>query len=57
MLKSKLIIFAAAVFVIAVFAMEFMAIRSGDGLGAKCALTPLGGASNAYAVSCTHDRP
>lgn len=57
MLKSKLLIVAAALAILAVFAIEFIAIKSGDAPGTKCELTPMGGTPGAYAVSCAPMRP
>jgi hypothetical protein len=55
-LKSKLLIIAAGLAIVAVFALEFVAIRSGDAQHTKCALTPMGSAG-AYAVSCNRVQP
>ena len=56
-LKSKLLVLAAALAIVAVFALEFVAIKSGDGQHTKCALTPMAGAAGAYSVSCNSVRP
>jgi Spy/CpxP family protein refolding chaperone len=56
-LKSKLLMIAAALAVIAVFAMQFAAIKSSDSGDMKCAMTPMGGSPGTYAVSCTNSHP
>lgn len=54
MLKSKLLVVAAALAIVAVFAVEFVAIKS-EPSGTKCALTPLGGTPGSYSVSCSRE--
>jgi len=56
-LKSKLLMIAAALAVIAVFAVQFAAIKSSDSGDMKCAMTPMGGSPGTYAVSCTASHP
>lgn len=56
MLKSKFLLFAAALAIIAVFAMEFVAIK-GDGPATKCALTPMTGTHGGYSARCSRVEP
>ncbi|MGE5097984.1 MAG: hypothetical protein ACM3SO_22805 [Betaproteobacteria bacterium] len=55
-MKSKFLLFAAALAIIAVFAVEFVAIK-GDGPATKCALTPMTGTHGGYSARCSRVEP